>query len=258
MNLLEARALNLWLGQRHILQNIDLVLQPGTFLGVVGPNGAGKSTLARLLARLQAPSAGSLHWQGQAAEVLSLNAWARSVGYLPQNAEVHWPIAVERVVQLGREPYRGSAAFRDPAPVEQAMRQAEVDHLRQRRADQLSGGERLRVLLARVFAGQPTLIIADEPLAGLDPYHQLHMMELLQAHARAGGAVIAILHELHYAARFCDRILMLDAGRLAAEGTPAEVLNAGMLECVFGVSSTTIQQDGELAVLPWRRAREHS
>ena len=258
MSLLQASGVSVRLGQRQALAPLDLGVASGEFLGVLGPNGAGKSTLARVLARLQAPDAGRLLWRGEPAERLSPRAWARCIGYLPQGAQVHWPLTVERVVWLGREPFRGTPAFADPEPVERALALAEVDHLRHRRADQLSGGERLRVLLARVFAGEPELIVVDEPLAGLDPYHQLHMMELLRAHARSGGAVLAVLHELHYAARFCDRILLLDQGRIAADGLPAEVLYPGMLECVFGVSSRALEIDGEIAVLPWQRAREHS
>jgi len=123
-----------------------------------------------------------------------------------------------------------------------------VQHLRDRVVTTLSGGERTRVLLARIFATRPELVLADEPVASLDPYHQLHVMSLLQAHAQAGGAVLVVLHDLNLAARFCDRLVLLDEGRVQLEGAPRDVLSSPALQSAYGVEVQLLEQDGKLWV----------
>jgi len=164
---------------------------------------------------------------------------------------VQWPLKVQRVVELGRLPHLPwwrSGNNDDTHVIEEAMQNAEVAHLSQRVVTSLSGGERTRVLLARVFATQSTIILADEPVASLDPYHQLHVMELLQQHARNGGAVIVVLHDLTLAARFCDRLLLLHQGKVAASGAVNEVLKPAVLATVYGVE-TTVHYEGENIVV---------
>lgn len=256
--LLEAREVGVRLERRPVLEAVSFALRAGECVGLIGPNGAGKTTLLRVLARLLAPATGRVLFAGQSLEQVPARQLARDLGYLAQGAPAHWPLTVETLVTLGRTPYlhwwRG-AGGEDQAAVERALQMADVQHLRERRVDTLSGGERLRVLLARVFATAPRLILADEPIAALDPYHQLHIMELLREHAHRGGAVVAVLHDLNLAARFCDRLVLMDAGHIAASGSVAEVLSDRHLRQVYGIEAHVFDHAGEHFVLPLRRAR---
>ncbi|MET0379425.1 MAG: ABC transporter ATP-binding protein [Spongiibacteraceae bacterium] len=258
MNLLQAADIAVTLDERKILDGVDLQLRRGECVGLIGPNGAGKTTLLRVLARLQKPENGSVTLDAVNIAALPAANFARRVAYLEQGAPAHWPLRVDTVVALGRLPHlswwqRPEAA--DQAAIERALQLAEVDYLRERIVTTLSGGERLRVMLARVFAAEPELILADEPVAALDPYHQLHVMELLREHARRGGAVIAVLHDLNLAARFCDRLLLLAGGRMICAGNARTVLDAAHLREVYGVEARVLEAGGEYAVVPWRRAR---
>lgn len=259
MSLLQADAVDVVIDGSAILRDASVSVARGELVGLIGPNGAGKSTLVKVLAGLLRPSGGSVQFDGAALQQLSPRQLARRIGYLAQGAPAHWPLQVEKVVALGRLPhldwYRSPAAA-DRAAIERALALAEVGHLRDRIVTTLSGGERLRVLLARVFAAEPELILADEPVAALDPYHQLHVMEILRDHAHRGGGAIAVLHDLNHAARFCDRLVLLDRGRQVCAGTPREVLTEGHLREVYGIEAQLTERDGELTVIPWRRMRE--
>lgn len=258
MNLLQANAISVVIDERKILDDISVHVRRGECVGLIGPNGAGKTTLLRVLARLQQPRAGTLSWEGADMHTIAPRQLARALAYLEQGAPAHWPLRVETVVALGRLPHlswwqRPSA--QDQTAIDHAMQLAEVDYLRDRIVTTLSGGERLRVMLARVFAAQPQLILADEPVAALDPYHQLHVMELLHEHAQRGGAVIAVLHDLNLAARFCDRLILLSCGQLVCEGGAREVLDAEHLRQVYGVEARVLETGDEYALVPWRRVR---
>lgn len=258
MKLLEARDIRVNWDGRNILDRVAFQLDRGEFIGLIGPNGAGKTTLLRVLARLLAPAAGELALNGECLSRVSPRRLARCMGYLAQSAPAHWPLTVEALVALGRTPHLGwwqRMTETDHAAIEWAMQLADVAYLRQRRVDTLSGGERLRALLARVFATRPELILADEPVAALDPYHQLQVMEILRDHAHRGGAVVAVLHDLNLAARFCDRLVLLDTGRVAATGSVQNVLSERHLEQVYGIEARVLDHGGEHTVIPWRRAR---
>lgn len=234
---LVARDLSVSLAGRHVVRHASVALKGGELVGVLGPNGAGKSTLVRALLGL-VPSAGEVLLDGATLRRLSRQQIARQIAYLPQGQTLHWPLSVERLVALGRLPHLGPLsrlAEQDRAAVSRAMALAEVGHLAARIVTELSGGERARVLLARALAVEAPALIADEPLASLDPEHQLHGMELLRARARAGGLVIAVLHDLGIAARFCDRLVVLAEGQVVADGAPADVLTAQLLAEVYRV-----------------------
>jgi ABC-type cobalamin/Fe3+-siderophores transport system ATPase subunit len=196
----------------------------GEFIGLIGPNGAGKSSLLRMLAGLIKPNSGQVELTTQhiptAIEKIPAQFRARFMAYLAQHEAPAWPLSVKNIVTLGRSPWNSSVnvSAEDEFEVLKALTMTEVDSLSERPVTELSGGELQRALLARVFAGNPTLIVADEPIAALDVYHQLHIMELLQAHAQQGGAVIAALHDLSLAARFCSRLMLMHHGQLIAEG----------------------------------------
>lgn len=234
---LTARQLSVSLGGRPVLDRIDATFAPGTLTGVIGPNGAGKSTLVRALTGL-VPFTGGVTIDGRDAALLPRQQRARTIAYLPQGQLLHWPLTVERLVQLGRLPHLGPLsriADADREAIERAMAQADILSLRDRIATELSGGERARAMLARALAVEAPVLIADEPLAALDPLHQFEVMELLAAQAQAGRTVIAVLHDLTMAARYCSRLVMLHRGRIVADDIPVSALTPERLASVYGI-----------------------
>jgi len=212
------------------LAGIDLTLQAGELIGVIGPNGAGKSTLLAALAGLQA-SHGQVLLQGQHLQGLSPMARARQLGYLPQAGHSAWALQVEDIVAMGRLPWGDS----DGQAIAAALQATGADALAGRRIDALSGGEQARVWLARVLAGQPQVLLADEPVASLDLFYQRAVMQALRGFVQQGRAALVALHDLGLAARHCDRLVLLADGALVAVGTPAQVLQAPVLEAVYGL-----------------------
>jgi len=252
---IEASGLNVRRGGREVLHGIGLHAAGGEVIGLIGPNGSGKTTALLALAGLIETSAGQVRLDGEPLHNLPPDARARWLGYLDQSPVVHWPMAVERVVALGRIPYRSAFAAEnetDRRAVAEALERCGATALAGRPVTQLSGGERARAMLARVLAGQPSVLLADEPVAELDPFHQLHVMELLCAQAAAGMAVIVVLHDLSLAMRFCRRVYLLDKGRVAADGDPQEVIGSSVAENVFGVTL----KKGDGWAVPWSRRPE--
>ncbi len=252
MTRLLARDLTVSLGGSPVVGPLSLRLEPGEVVGLLGPNGAGKSTLLRALAGL-APHGGSATLDGTPLAQMSDAARALRIAYLPQARTVGWAVAVERLVELGRIPWRrfGSALSEtDRAIVAEAMRLMDVGPLARRLATEISGGEQARALAARVIAQDTPVLLADEPAAGLDPAHQIAMMAAFRSLAAKGRSVIVSLHDLTLAARWCDRLVMLDAGKVAAEGAPAEVVTPALLGQVFGVEAVVSTVGGALAVAP--------
>ena len=239
------------LGRRRVVEAVGADLAGGV-IGLIGPNGAGKSTLVRAVAGL-IPTEGAILIDGVPIAAMALRERARRIAYLPQGQAVHWPLTVERLVALGRLPHlapfaRAGAA--DAEAIERALERTELLGLRDRPVDELSGGERARVLLARALAVEAPLLLADEPLAALDPAHQIEVMALLRAEAARGATVIAVLHDLTLAARWCDRLLLIDEGRLVADGKPAEILTAERIGSVYGVSAFIGEAAGEPLIVP--------
>lgn len=227
------------LGRRAVVRDISVAFHAGTLTGIVGPNGAGKSTLARAMLAL-VPATGQVQLDGRDAAAMPRPDLARLIAYVPQGQVLHWPLTVERLVGLGRLPHlapMSQITDTDRAAIERAMERADVLGLRSRIATELSGGERARVLFARALAVEAPGLIADEPLASLDPGHQIDVMELLRAEAAAGGLVIAVLHDLTMAARYCDRLLLINDGRLVADGAPIDVLTKANLRTVYGIDA---------------------
>jgi iron complex transport system ATP-binding protein len=249
--LLQVTGLNVSLGARQVLFEVDLTVMPGELVAIVGPNGAGKTTLLKAVSGV-VPAKGSIAIEDTPLTRLSLGERAKRIAYLPQGHTFHWPLAVEDVVALGRLP-RGAGAdlsSADALAVSQAMAQTGVEDYTGRSVTALSGGERARVALARVLATEAALILADEPTASLDPRYQLIVLDILQRHAREGGAVIAVLHDLALAARHADRIVVLDQGRVAADGPPRDVFTKSFLEKTFGIDAEIVSVDDAPIVIP--------
>jgi iron complex transport system ATP-binding protein len=235
---LAAQGLRLRLGGKAVLDGVDAAFAPGQVTAVLGPNGAGKSTLLACLAGLRRPEAGSVTLDGAPVAKLAPRARARRIGYLPQSSETAWPIEARILVGLGRTPFIGARGLSaaDAAAIEAALAAAGASELGERIVTTLSGGERARVLIARALAGEPDWLLADEPLTGLDPGHQLDAAELFRklAHERGCGVVVT-LHDLSLAARMADRVMVLAEGRILSEGAPAEALTPDVLARAYGI-----------------------
>ena len=256
MTVLAASGITAALGGTRVLDNLSLELRPGELAALLGPNAAGKSTLVRALAGLIPVEAGTVTLDGKPLGQWPRDQRARRIAYLEQGARCAWPIDAARLVALGRLPHLGPwqrPAEGDARAVAEAMNDCDVTHLAARPATTLSGGEEARVLLARALAGTPEVILADEPVARLDPAHQLQVMETLQRRAVAGAAVLVVLHELNLAARFCDRLVVLAGGKLVADGRPADVLTETLMREVYGVRAAIGEQDGAVYVIPQAR-----
>jgi iron complex transport system ATP-binding protein len=225
--------------------DVGAALQPGQLIAICGPNGAGKSSLLTALAGLIAADSGAVRLDDTPLAQLSPRERARTIGYLPQSGEVAWNLEVEALVALGRLPWGGSP--RDPA-VAAALAAMELESLRRRPVGTLSGGERARTLLARVLAGEPQWILADEPLASLDLAHAAQVMRLLAMQAAAGRGVVVVVHDLAMAMNHADRVLVLDRGALVADGPPAEALAEEVLARVWHVEAQWLGQPGARAL----------
>ena len=238
-------AQNLYLDGR--LDGVSLTLNPGEVTAICGPNGAGKSSLLSCLAGLLEPQRGALALDGAPLGTLSPRDRARALGYLPQQGEVAWDMSVETLAGLGRLPWSAGAAA-DRAAVDAALAALDLQHLRARPMSQLSGGEQARVLLARVLAGEPRWLLADEPLANLDLAHQLSLLRQFRALAGHGTGVVLVLHDLAQAMNHADRVVVLDGGALAADGPPEQTLSEAVIGQVWKVQAKWLGEPGKRAL----------
>ncbi len=241
MSGLAAKGMEVRLGGQPVLRGVDLALRAGEVTALIGPNGAGKSTLLACLAGLRAPDTGAVRLEGLDLASLAPRERARRIGFLPQTPQIAWAVDVETLVGLGRLPWQGALAgglgVDDRAAVDWALAQTGMTAFRRRVAVTLSGGERARALMARALAGRPDWLLADEPLAGLDPGHQFDACDLYRRMAAEGRGVMVTLHDLTLAARLGDRVVVLAEGRIAADGPPAEALTPALLAEVYGVTA---------------------
>jgi iron complex transport system ATP-binding protein len=256
---IEAEGISVRLGSVDALRGVDFSADAGEIVGLIGPNGSGKTTLLRALANLRPADRGRVRYAGKSAAEVGAAELSRQIAYLAQGGEAYWPMRVEALVALGRLPHRHrfqKSAAADRAAVERALRAADIVALRERAMNQISGGERMRALLARALAVEAPMLLADEPVAALDPLHQLQVMELLRKKAAAGGGVVVVLHDLALAARFCDRLVLLESGRVLAAGSPAAVLTDVNVAAAFGVEVVRGEHEGAAFVLPWSPSEE--
>ncbi|MFH0522262.1 heme ABC transporter ATP-binding protein [Streptomyces sp. M41] len=246
--LAEAAGLHVRQGARPVLHGVSLTVRAGEVLALVGPNGAGKSTLLSALAADLPAFEGTVLIHGRPASDWSAPELALRRAVLPQSATLSFPFTVEEVVRMGRAPHAASPAEDDLA-VAEAMAAAEVSAFAVRPFSALSGGERARVALARVLAQRAPLLLLDEPTAALDLRHQELVLRLCRERARAGDAVVVVLHDLGLAAAYAHRVAILRAGRVAADGPPAEVFSAPLLSEVYDQPVEVLPHPGTGALL---------
>ncbi|GAA4677911.1 ABC transporter ATP-binding protein [Gordonia humi] len=235
-------------GRRTILSDVDLRVSPGEVVGLIGPNGSGKSSLLRLLAGLRRPATGTVFLDGTAIGSLPRRTVAQSVAFVEQAATTDQNPTVSDVLELGRTPHRRSwtvGSARDRKIIETVARETEIDGMLDEHYGSLSGGERQRVQIARAFVQEPQVMIFDEPTNHLDIKYQLSLMELVAAHvADTDASAIIALHDLNLATMFCDRIVVLSAGRVVGEGPPSQTITESMIGDVFGVQARIVDDDG--------------
>ncbi len=250
MKLIEAQNIRVSFDGLPILQGVDLELGKGEVLGLIGPNGAGKSTLLKVLIGELIPELGTVRILDGKKDTM-----AKKVAYLPQGQVIYWPLSVKRLVSLGRIPHLmpwEQLGEEDEKAIAQAMEDTDVAHLKDRFVDHLAGGERNLVLLARALATQPSVLLADEPVQGLDPAHGLQVMELLSRFVNHERGAIVVLHDLTLAARFCHRLVLLDQGNVLASGRPEEVLVPENLKKSYHIEAK-YGTGGEFFVVPWKK-----
>ncbi len=253
---LTAEGVGLAIGERVILDQVTLEVVPGELLALVGPNGAGKSTLLGLLSGDIVPTAGRVALGGR--DILRLRHLERSRlrAMLAQENTVSFPFIVRDVVEMGRAPWvRRADAAADRAAVDGAIAATDIVHLLTRTYPSLSGGEKARVSLARVLAQDTPIVLLDEPTAALDLGHQEHVMRVARGLARAGRGVVVVLHDLSLAGAYADRVALIAAGRLAAEGPPHAVLTEALLGAVYRVEVEILHHGGGPLVVPIRSGR---
>jgi iron complex transport system ATP-binding protein len=248
---LAVRNLTLKRGEKAVVMDANLSFERGRVTAILGPNGAGKTSLIRGLSGLLAPSNGNVTLNNKPLPPIAERA--RRIGYLPQNGSPAWNITVRELVGLGRLPHRARLSAPTPADhsaIEAALAATDTAHLADRTVDTLSGGERARASLARVLAGEPDWIIADEPLANLDPPHQRDVLNLLRMAAAEGKGVIVVLHQLNAAARVADDVVFMKDARILASGPSDSTLTAETLAATFGMDFALIDNDGATLIAP--------
>jgi iron complex transport system ATP-binding protein len=246
---LEARGLHVRYGEREVLAGVDLAITPGELVALVGPNGAGKSTLLHALSGDVDLASGTVEVDGRPLGTVRALDLARRRAVLTQSNEVSFPFTTLEVVEMGRAPWRGRPeSDEDDTRIAAAVEDAEVGSFLERRVTELSGGERARVAFARVRAQGCSVILLDEPTASLDIRHQERVLHRLAQHARSGGAVVVVLHDLDLAAAYADRVVVLAGGRVRAAGPPHEAFTSELLTDVYRHPLSVRVVDGDVHV----------
>ncbi len=237
---LSAEDVSFAVGMAQLLKAVSLEVRPGTLLGLIGPNGAGKSTLLKCISQLLSPATGQVSLDGKDLRGRPPQEIARHIALLPQSTTLNFAFTCLEVVLMGRNPHLGrfqAEGARDHAIAQESMTDTGSEEFVTRLITEVSAGERQRVLLARALTQQPRLLLLDEPTAGLDVQHQLQVFTLIRDLVSQGLTAIAVVHDLNLAARFCDRLVLLDSGAVRARGRVSNVLTPGNLADVFNVEA---------------------
>jgi iron complex transport system ATP-binding protein len=245
-------------GDIAAVRDVSFSIRGGELVGLIGPNGSGKSTLIRLMSSVLQPWQGRVEILGKPLPRYRQRELGQALAVVPQETTLSSPFSVMEVVLFGRTPHLGSFGFegeRDLAATRRAMERTNVGALASRTITELSGGERQRVILARALAQEPKILILDEPSAFLDIRHQVETYDLLRELQREGMTIVTVLHDLNLAALYCERLILLDRGHVARDGSPADVLTYPLLTQVYGVDVYVTMNDvtGTLNVLPLSR-----
>ena len=247
--------LSVSIGQKDILSNINFSIKSGETVGLIGPNGSGKTTLMRSILGLQKLSKGEVFVGGENIKIISKNKLAKQMAFIPQGGTSEWPLTVENLVALGRLPYTTNLS--PPSPTDWEIIQNSIDlcglkDLSTRRVSSLSGGEWARVCFARAITSEPNLLLADEPIAFLDPKHCFQIITLVKNLAARGKSALVILHDLSITMRFFDRVIILKDGELIAVGSPKEVMSENFIADTFEVDILQGQANSESFIMPWK------
>lgn len=241
------------------VQPTSVELSPGELIALVGPNGAGKTSLLRALAGIPSPSQ-RISWQGRKLASFDDAARARAIAFLPQAPRANWPLTVRELVSLGRLPHRRFGerlSEPDRRAIATAMQMTDIASLADRSIATLSGGERMRAHLARAFAVDAPVLLVDEPIVSLDPYHQLNVMRLLADYRNEGRLVVAVLHDLNLALGSCSRVLLMDAGRIVVDGEPRAAIDAASLARHYRIRAWLTEHEHRRVAVPWEILDRH-
>lgn len=252
--MLDLRNVSYGYGNVHAVRDVTLHLAAGQLVALTGPNGSGKSTLLKLLARVHTPQTGEIAFEQTPLPQWPAKEYAKRVGYLPQDPDPAFPMRAVDVVVTGRAPYLDRFAWesdRDWEEAHRALALCDASHLTARYLDEMSGGERKRVFLARVLAGTPRLILLDEPLSALDLSHvQQFSLLLREVVDRTGCTVVFAAHDLNWAAAHSDRMLVMQNGTLALDASPSEVMRPEVMSRLFGFEAETLEAGGRTWIVP--------
>ena len=246
--MLNAENISLHIDGKCILNDVDFAINAGECVGIIGPNGAGKTSLMRAIMAMTQGATGQCNlWK------LSSKKRAQYVGWLAQERSVSWDTNVEEIIKIGRLPWKsfaGRAHASDKSAIEAAISKLGLTSFLERQFQDLSGGERARVLIARLLAQDTPTMFADEPIAALDPANQLQAMSIFRSLADEGRAVALSIHDLSLAARYCTRLVLMNKGNVVAVGAPEEVLSTENLNHVFGIKAFKLQTEYGLVIQP--------
>ena len=225
--LIKIESIHLSFKEQNILKNISIDIVSGELVGVLGPNGSGKTSFLKILGNLLKPIKGKVFIDEVPINTFSIKDLSKLISYLPQEIEVVWPLSVEQVISLGLIPYSFSQEFSQLLKIKkikEIMYELNLEKFSKSNFNNLSTGEKARIMFARALVGEPKILLADEPVASLDPYYQLVILDLLKAKAKQGMSVIVALHDLTHAGQYCDKLMLLSNGNLLAYGEPEKVL----------------------------------
>ena len=236
-----------------VVKEVGFSVNSGDFLGVIGPNGSGKSTLLKLMSKILTPKSGSIVLDGRSIAEISLKSFCQKVSFVPQDTMINFSFTVEEIVLMGRIPHLGRMQMetkKDYAAVEQALTLTDTISIKNRPIDELSAGERQRVVVARALAQEPTLLFLDEPTSHLDIGHQVQLLDLLKKlNHKNRLAIVMVVHELNLAAEYCDRLILLNEGRIFKQGPVAEVLTYQNIETVY--KTTVVVKNNPISSKPY-------